>query len=150
MLDNETGQVQVANRIIIHMITITMVTVTMKTNNMVNITMVTNGMTTNTFLLIGTLPFSLVSLSIPLQLESRGFILTFTFTCSPPAQVRTITQHTLVNAESITYDILCTIAGTTNLGSVRNLTLRVRWERPLTKLVVESMCRTLVHQTVVM
>ena len=43
-------------------------------------------------------------------------------------QVRSVTSETLLHADSLSYDTLCTLAGTNNLGSVRNLTIRLRWE----------------------
>ena len=43
---------------------------------------------------------------------------------------RHYSQHSLLSAENINYDVLCAIAGTTNLGSVRNFTARVRCPGP--------------------
>merc|ERR1719192_594438 len=45
-------------------------------------------------------------------------------------QVRSITSETLLHADSLSYDTLCTLAGTNNLGSVRNLTMRLRCSGP--------------------
>ena len=44
-----------------------------------------------------------------------------------PANIRGVTQDTLLHSDSINYDVLCALAGTTNLGSVRNFTIRLRW-----------------------
>ena len=41
-------------------------------------------------------------------------------------QVRSVTSETLLHADSLSYDTLVTLAGTNNLGSVRNLTIRLR------------------------
>ena len=43
-----------------------------------------------------------------------------------PNNIRALTQDTLLHSESISYDVLCAIAGTTNLGGVRNFTIRLR------------------------
>ena len=40
---------------------------------------------------------------------------------------RNLTQDTVIHCDSINYDVLCALAGTTNLGGVRNFTMRVRW-----------------------
>ena len=39
---------------------------------------------------------------------------------------RNLTQDTVIHCDSINYDVLCALAGTTNLGGVRNFTMRVR------------------------
>ena len=39
---------------------------------------------------------------------------------------RNISQDTVLHCDSITYDVLCALAGTNNLGGVRNFTMRVR------------------------
>ena len=39
---------------------------------------------------------------------------------------RNITSDTVIHSESINYDVLCVLAGTNNLGGVRNFTMRVR------------------------
>ena len=44
----------------------------------------------------------------------------------PPDIIRGLTQDTLLHSESISYDVLCAMAGTNNLGSVRNFTIRLR------------------------
>ena len=44
-----------------------------------------------------------------------------------PTNIRGVTQDTLLHSDSINYDVLCALAGTTNLGSVRNFTIRLRW-----------------------
>ena len=38
-----------------------------------------------------------------------------------------LSQDTVLHCDSINYDVLCALAGTTNLGGVRNFTMRVRW-----------------------
>ena len=43
-----------------------------------------------------------------------------------PDNIRGLTQDTLLHSESISYDVLCAMAGTNNLGSVRNFTIRLR------------------------
>ena len=43
-----------------------------------------------------------------------------------PENIRGVTQDTLLHSDSINYDVLCALAGTTNLGSVRNFTIRLR------------------------
>ena len=43
-----------------------------------------------------------------------------------PEVIRGLTQDTVLHSESISYDVLCALAGTNNLGSVRNFTIRVR------------------------
>ena len=45
----------------------------------------------------------------------------------PPENIRGVTQDTLLHSESISYDVLCALAGTTNLGGVRNFTIRLRF-----------------------
>ena len=40
---------------------------------------------------------------------------------------RNLTQDTVLHCDSINYDMLCALAGTSNLGGVRNFTMRVRW-----------------------
>ena len=40
---------------------------------------------------------------------------------------RNLTQDTVIHCDSINYDVLCALAGTTNLGGIRNFTMRVRW-----------------------
>ena len=40
---------------------------------------------------------------------------------------RNLTQDSVLHCDSINYDVLCALAGTTNLGGVRNFTMRVRW-----------------------
>lgn len=44
----------------------------------------------------------------------------------PPDNIRGLTQDTLLHSESLSYDVLCAMAGTNNLGSVRNFTIRLR------------------------
>lgn len=39
---------------------------------------------------------------------------------------RNLTQDTVIHCDSINYDVLCALAGTTNLGGVRNFTMKVR------------------------
>ena len=43
---------------------------------------------------------------------------------------RNITEDTVIHCDSITYDVLCALAGTNNLGGVRNFTMRVRCPGP--------------------
>ena len=43
-----------------------------------------------------------------------------------PDNIRGLTEDTLLHSESISYDVLCAMAGTNNLGSVRNFTIRLR------------------------
>ena len=38
-----------------------------------------------------------------------------------------LSQDSVLHCDSINYDVLCALAGTTNLGGVRNFTMRVRW-----------------------
>ena len=44
----------------------------------------------------------------------------------PPDNIRGLTQDTLLHSESLSYDVLCAMAGTNSLGSVRNFTIRLR------------------------
>ena len=39
---------------------------------------------------------------------------------------RDLSQDSVIHCDSINYDVLCALAGTTNLGGVRNFTMRVR------------------------
>ena len=43
-----------------------------------------------------------------------------------PDNLRGINEDTLLHSESISYDVLCAMAGTSNLGSIRNFTIRLR------------------------
>ena len=43
-----------------------------------------------------------------------------------PDNIRGLTQDTLLRSEPISFDVLSAMAGTNNLGSVRNFTIRLR------------------------
>ena len=55
--------------------------------------------------------------------------------------MRNLTQDTVIHCDSINYDVLCALAGTTNLGGIRNFTMRVRW-RNYRKIAFDQNCHS--------